>query len=275
MCTLDLYEGANLEKLASNAPFLSKEVEYDLINKVQTNQCQTSAASLVTSHLRYVVSIAKKYHVGNYPKSDLVHEGVIGLLKAINRFDQSLNFRLSSFATEYIACEIKEFVYSNFGVMKIITTKKNRKIFSNQAKINKAKAQGRLEEVADELGVTVAEIQDMEKRMNVQHSLSIGLESDEDDVIELQLGEEDDYSHLDIKKDKKNISNLLKETLNERERFVIYSRFMTDRPLKRREIAEVFGVKHQRVEQIEKRALQRLKEKLEVTESFDLGLFLS
>lgn len=258
MFSLELYNSANLEKVAMQAPFLNRETEYELIENVQSKQCQSSAASLVMSHLRFIVSIANQYDATTYAKSDLVHEGVIGLLKAINNFDISKQFRLASFAKSYIQSEVKEFIVCNFGSLKIATTKPLRKLFFNLAKVNKTKTSSDESDLAIELGVSPLEVREFKERLNSKHYLQVERDNDDEEGSYMEFGVEDDYSDMDNKRNKEIVSVLIKQ-LNERERFIMYNRFLTDNPLKRREIAEMYGIRQQRVSQIEANALTKMR----------------
>ena len=161
--SLDAYIDA-----VSRIPVLSKEDEVRLATRFQQDQDLEAARQLVLSHLRFVVHIARGYSGYGLPVSDLVQEGNVGLMKAVKRFDPTVGVRLVSFAVHWIRAEIHEYVLRNWRLVKVATTKAQRKLFFNLRKAKKNLAWLSAEEtaaVAKDLGVTTAEVSQMEQRL--------------------------------------------------------------------------------------------------------------
>ena len=161
--SLDAY----LERV-SRIPVLSREEERALAECFRSRGDLAAARQLVLSHLRFVVHIARGYSGYGLPVGDLIQEGNVGLMKAVKRFDPSLNVRLVSFAVHWIRAEIHEYVLRNWRLVKIATTKAQRKLFFNLRRLKKNLAWLSAEEtaaVARDLGVSVAEVSEMEKRL--------------------------------------------------------------------------------------------------------------
>src|SRR5256714_3089067 len=161
--SLDAY----LDRLG-RIPVLSREEERELAERFRFRNDLSAARQLVVSHLRFVVHIARGYSGYGLPVGDLIQEGNVGLMKAVKRFDPSLNVRLVSFAVHWIRAEIHEYVLRNWRLVKIATTKAQRKPFFNLRRLAKNLAWLSAEEtaaVARDLGVSVAEVSEMEKRL--------------------------------------------------------------------------------------------------------------
>ncbi len=161
--SLDAY----LERV-SRIPVLARDEERALAERFRTGGDLAAARELVLSHLRFVVHIARGYSGYGLPVGDLIQEGNVGLMKAVKRFDPSLNVRLVSFAVHWIRAEIHEYVLRNWRLVKIATTKAQRKLFFNLRRMKKNLAWLSVEEtaaVARDLGVTPAEVSEMEKRL--------------------------------------------------------------------------------------------------------------
>src|SRR4030081_1442790 len=176
--SLDAY----LERV-SHIPVLAREQEIELAQRFHTGQDLSAARQLVLSHLRFVVHIARGYSGYGLPLGDLIQEGNVGLMKAVKRFDPTLNARLLSFAVHWIRAEIHEYVLRNWRLVKIATTKAQRKLFFNLRRLKKNLTWLSAEEteaVARDLGVTVAEVTEMEKRLAAR-DLSFDPAPDADD----------------------------------------------------------------------------------------------
>src|SRR5690349_22270170 len=179
--SLDAY----LERV-SRIPVLSREEERALAERFRSQGDLQAARELVLSHLRFVVHIARGYSGYGLPMGDLIQEGNVGLMKAVKRFDPTLNVRLVSFAVHWIRAEIHEYVLRNWRLVKIATTKAQRKLFFNLRRMKKNLTWLSAEEtkaVARDLGVTTAEVTEMEQRLAARDmSFDPTPESDEDDV---------------------------------------------------------------------------------------------
>src|SRR6195256_3200473 len=179
--SLDAY----LERVG-RIPVLTREEERDLAEGFRSRGDLDAARQLVLSHLRFVVHIARGYSGYGLPVGDLIQEGNVGLMKAVKRFDPSQNVRLVSFAVHWIRAEIHEYVLRNWRLVKIATTKAQRKLFFNLRRMKKNLTWLSAEEtkaVARDLGVTTAEVTEMEQRLSARDmSFDPTPESDEDDV---------------------------------------------------------------------------------------------
>ena len=155
----------------STIPMLKVEEEQKLAKKLQEEGDLSAAKQLIMSHLRFVAHIAKSYSGYGLPQADLIQEGNIGLMKAVKRFDPSVGVRLVSFAVHWIKAEIHEFVLKNWRIVKVATTKAQRKLFFNLRKNKKRLGwfnQAEVSTVASELGVSEKEVREMESRMSGQ-----------------------------------------------------------------------------------------------------------
>ena len=170
----------------SRIPVLTREEERELAERFRNEEDLAAARQLVLSHLRFVVHIARGYSGYGLPVGDLIQEGNVGLMKAVKRFDPTLNVRLVSFAVHWIRAEIHEYVLRNWRLVKIATTKAQRKLFFNLRRMKKNLTWLSAEEtaaVARDLGVTVGEVTEMEKRLAARDmSFDPTPESDEEEV---------------------------------------------------------------------------------------------
>ena len=167
----------------SSIPMLSADEEKALAEKLQDSGDLNAARALIMSHLRFVAHIAKSYSGYGLPQADLVQEGNVGLMKAVKRFDPSVGVRLVSFAVHWIKAEIHEYVLKNWRIVKVATTKAQRKLFFNLRKNKKRLGWFNHEEVqtvANELGVTEKDVREMESRMSSQ-DMGFDLNADEDE----------------------------------------------------------------------------------------------
>ena len=167
----------------STIPMLKVEEEQELAKKLQEEGDLSAAKQLIMSHLRFVAHIAKSYSGYGLPQADLIQEGNIGLMKAVKRFDPSVGVRLVSFAVHWIKAEIHEFVLKNWRIVKVATTKAQRKLFFNLRKNKKRLGwfnQAEVSTVANELGVSEKEVREMESRMSGQ-DMGFDLTGDDND----------------------------------------------------------------------------------------------
>ncbi|MCC5796584.1 MAG: RNA polymerase sigma factor RpoH [Methylophaga sp.] len=260
--------------LVHTIPVLTAEEEYELATRLQQNSDLEAAQRLVLSHLRFVVRIAKGYSGYGLPVADLIQEGNIGLMKAVKRFDPSKGVRLVSFAVHWIRAEIHEYVIRNWRIVKIATTKAQRKLFFNlrSAKqrlgwLNKEE----VEAVAEDLGVTPGNVLEMERRL-AQPDTSFDLpadSSDDEDAVfspvaylaapersdpstELEQDDFADYQH-------NRLANAL-ASLDERSRDIISQRWLQDEnKATLHELAAQYQVSAERIRQIENNAMKKLK----------------
>ncbi|MGB6190440.1 RNA polymerase sigma factor RpoH [Aeromonas rivuli] len=253
-------------------PVLSAEEERELAMRLQQGGDLEAARQLVMSHLRFVVHVAKSYAGYGLPQADLVQEGNIGLMKAVKRFDPSVGVRLVSFAVHWIKAEIHEYVLRNWRMVKVATTKAQRKLFFNLRKSKKRLGWFSHDEarvVADELGVSVSDVTEMEARMS-NYDQAFDLVGDEDDeagfapVHYLEDKSSDLAATIENDNWDKHATRRLSAamaTLDERSQHIIRARWLDDdNKTTLQELADSYGVSAERIRQLEKNALKKLKD---------------
>ncbi|MDX1265762.1 MAG: RNA polymerase sigma factor RpoH, partial [Oceanisphaera sp.] len=253
-------------------PVLSAEEEKSLAERLQNDGDLASARQMIMSHLRFVVHIAKSYSGYGLPQADLIQEGNIGLMKAVKRFDPTVGVRLVSFAVHWIKAEIHEYVLRNWRVVKVATTKAQRKLFFNLRKSKKRLGwfnQQEVEAVAENLGVLPAEVLEMESRMSAQDQ-AFDLASDDDDkdtsfspVHYLQDHASDVAHQVEEANWEQTANRRLRAalaTLDERSQHIIQARWLDeDDKTTLQTLADEYGVSAERIRQLEKSALKKLK----------------
>lgn len=263
--SLDAY----LERV-SRIPVLSREEERELAVRFRRSNDLSAARQLVLSHLRFVVHIARGYGGYGLPIGDLVQEGNVGLMKAVKRFDPSMNVRLVSFAVHWIRAEIHEYVLRNWRLVKIATTKAQRKLFFNLRKLKKNLAWLSAEEtaaVARDLGVSVNEVTEMEKRLAARDlSFDPAPEADDEETYSpaayLPSPDSDPAESVESAEWESDSSDRLHgalESLDARSRDILQRRWMTEDKATLHELADKYGVSAERIRQIESNALGKLR----------------
>jgi len=260
-------------QVVHNTPLLTAEEEYDLATRLQQEGDVEAAQRLVLSHLRFVNRIAKGYSGYGLPVADLVQEGNIGLMKAVKRFDPDKGVRLVSFAVHWIRAEIHEYVIRNWRIVKIATTKAQRKLFFNLRSAKKRLGwlnQEEVEAVAEDLGVTPDNVMEMERRLaSPDTSFDLPSDADEEDNSfspaayltgpensdpSLQL-EQSDFSENQQQK----LANAL-ATLDDRSRDIVSQRWLNDEGKSTlHTLASQYQVSAERIRQIENNAMKKLK----------------
>ncbi|MBV8783461.1 MAG: RNA polymerase sigma factor RpoH [Gammaproteobacteria bacterium] len=263
--SLDAY----LERV-SRIPVLTREEERTLAEKFRSEHDLDAARQLVLSHLRFVVHIARGYGGYGLPMGDLIQEGNVGLMKAVKRFDPSLNVRLVSFAVHWIRAEIHEYVLRNWRLVKIATTKAQRKLFFNLRRLKKNLAWLSAEEtaaVARDLGVSTAEVTEMEKRLAARDmSFDPAPEADEEEAYSpaayLPAPDSDPAEQVESAEASADDSDRLQgalEKLDPRSRDIVQRRWMSESKDTLHQLADKYGVSAERIRQIEASALGKLR----------------
>ena len=259
----------------NSIPVLTAAEERELAERLQQQGDLEAARQLVMSHLRFVVHIARSYAGYGLPQADLIQEGNIGLMKAVKRFDPSVGVRLVSFAVHWIKSEIHEFVLRNWRMVKVATTKAQRKLFFNLRKAKKHLGWFSGEEiraVADDLGVSPQEVVEMEDRMSGHDVAFDGYDDDDGEGIAYAPVHylEDKNSDLAATFESDNWEQraeqklaLALQGLDERSQFIVKRRWLDDDKATLQELADLYSVSAERVRQLEKNALKRLKDVLE------------
>lgn len=259
-----------MSKIA-NIDLLTVEQEQTLARRLRDNEDLDAARQLVMSQLRFVVHIARSYKGYGLPMSDLVQEGNIGLMKAVKRFDPDVGVRLISFAVHWIRAEIHEFVIKNWRIVKVATTKAQRKLFF---KLRSAKkelnwfSQEEVAAVAEDLGVDEKVVVEMESRMHGHDSAFDAPAGSSEDRISLApsdtlFQEQDDPSTILEREDGRNNSHdglaSGMEILDERSRNILQRRWLQEEKSTLHELADEYGVSAERIRQIEKAAMKKIK----------------
>jgi len=258
-------------------PILKAEKEHILAEQLYYKGNLESAKLLILSHLRFVVHIARNYSGYGLPQADLIQEGNIGLMKAVRKFNPEIGVRLVSFAVHWIKAEIHEYVLKNWRIVKIATTKAQRKLFFNLRKTKKRLNwfnQDEIETVAKELGVSSKDIREMESRMAAQDiTFDLVLDSEEYDRLPIApiLYLKDKFSDFADNIEENNwdyhATNRLifaLEKLDERSKYIIRSRWLDENSKSTlQDLADRYGVSAERVRQLEKNAMKKIRSVIE------------
>jgi RNA polymerase sigma-32 factor len=263
--SIDLYVSS-----VRNFPMLTPEEEFDLATRFRRDNNLDAARSLVLSHLRVVVSVARGYAGYGLPHADLIQEGNVGLMKAVKRFDPDRGVRLVSFALHWIKAEIHEYILRNWRMVKIATTKAQRKLFFNLRSMRNGLGTLRPQEVsriATELNVSELDVVEMETRFG-NHELALEPDnSDEENTFSPiaylaadaenepdQLLERSQFEALETSGLKRALNGL-----DERSRRIIEARWLSEQPSTLHDLAAEFGVSAERIRQIEQKAMSKMQ----------------
>ncbi len=274
-----LAPGANLNayvQAVSAFSVLTVEEEQHLARDLQQNGNLDAARQLVMAHLRFVVHIARSYNGYGLPLGDLIQEGNVGLMKAVKRFDPDKGVRLVSFAVHWIKAEIHEFILRNWRIVKIATTKAQRKLFFNLRGAKKRLgwlSNNEAEAVAQDLGVDVKQVREMEGRLSSYDAGFDAGEDDEDDsyVAPSHYLEDNRYDpavRLEASNwEEANVVSLesAMEKLDERSRAILQRRWLNDDKATLHDLAAEYGVSAERIRQLEKNAMNKVKTMMMLT----------
>ena len=271
---LSLLPAGSLEhyiQAVNRVPVLTAEEEQDLAHRWREEQDLEAARRLVLAHLRFVVHIARGYSGYGLPQADLIQEGNVGLMKAVKRFDPGMNVRLVSFAVHWIRAEIHEFILRNWRVVKVATTKAQRKLFFNLRSAKKRLGwlnREEVEKVAEDLGVTADDVMEMESRLSGQDVAFEGPSDSDDDergtapaayLPDLRMDpartlEEDDWEEHNSRQVHEALAGL-----DPRSRDILAARWLAEKKATLQELADKYGVSAERIRQLEKSAMNKLK----------------
>jgi RNA polymerase sigma-32 factor len=279
MQNLALAPVGNLEsyiRAANSWPMLTAEEEKELAEKLHYQGDLEAAKRLILSHLRFVVHIARNYSGYGLPQADLIQEGNIGLMKAVRRFNPEVGVRLVSFAVHWIKAEIHEYVLRNWRILKVATTKAQRKLFFNLRKAKQRLGwfnQDEVEMVANELGVSSKDVREMESRMAAQDmTFDMGNDDDSDSapmapVLFLQDKSSNFADGIEDDNWDSHAADKLSDAmlgLDERSQDIIRARWLDeDNKSTLQELADRYGVSAERVRQLEKNAMKKLRMAIE------------
>ena len=267
--------GVNLGAYISTVnqiPILSAEQEKELAERYYYDQDLDAAKMLVMSHLRFVVHIARSYAGYGLPQGDLIQEGNLGLMKAVKRFDPNMGVRLGSFAVHWIKAEIHEYVIRNWRIVKIATTKAQRKLFFNLRSLKKSSKKLTLDEaksIANDLNVTPEQVLEMEGRLTA-YDAAFEAQGDDDDEGSTHVApalylEDNRYDPARLVEDEdyeeQSTSALHEamEQLDDRSRNILQRRWLDDDKSTLHELAAEYNVSAERIRQLEKNAMEKIK----------------
>ena len=260
----------------NNIPMLTAEHEKELGERLQNEGDVDAARQLIMSHLRFVVHVARGYAGYGLAQADLIQEGNIGLMKAVKRFNPEVGVRLVSFAVHWVKAEIHEFVLRNWRVVKVATTKAQRKLFFNLRKSKKRLGwftSAEVKTVAETLGVSTKDVVEMESRMSYSDQ-AFDLYADDDSDKDSGSTSfspaqylEDNASDVALQVERENwdksaslrLTNAISE-LDERSQDIVKSRWLAEDKATLQYLADRYGVSAERVRQLEKNAMKKLRE---------------
>ena len=275
--TLPSFPTGNLEAYRQGVysiPMLSLEEEHDLAVRFQRDDDLNAAWRLVLSHLRFVVRVARGYDGYGLPQADLIQEGSIGLMKAVKRFDPEVGVRLVSFAVHWIRAEIHEFILRNWRIVKVATTKAQRKLFFNLRSAKKRLGwlnQAEVDAVAKDLGVSPDTVLEMERRLSAYDAAYDGQLGDGDGdrlppagyLEDLRFEPAAQVESSDWEAHSRQRLHEAVGALDERSRIIVTQRWLSDGKATLQELADRYGISAERIRQLEKSAMGKLRKALE------------
>jgi len=259
----------------SQIPILTPEQEKELAERYFYDGDVEAARELVLSHLRFVVHIARSYAGYGLPQGDLIQEGNVGLMKAVKRFDPTMGVRLVSFAVHWIKAEIHEFVIRNWRIVKVATTKAQRKLFFNLRSLKKSSRKLTLQEAEDiarDLNVTAAQVLEMEGRLTAYDaSFEAQAEDDEEGRVAPVMYLEDtrfdparEVEEADWEEHSNNALASAMGKLDDRSRTILKRRWLDDEKATLHELAAEYKVSAERIRQLEKNAMDKIRTAMSV-----------
>ena len=267
-----------IEAYISNSyqiPVLTPEEEKTLAIRLRDHGDMKAAERLVTSHLRFVIRIARGYLGYGLPLPDLIQEGTVGLMKAVRRFEPEMGVRLVSFAVHWIRAEIHEYILRNWRIVKVATTKAQRKLFFNLRSSKKRLGwftKQEVDEVAADLGVKPEVVLQMESRLASQDLSFDSLDDDDEDapsapstyLPDLRMEPARMLEREDTDQNQKERLYAALQGLDERSKTILFERWLSEKKQTLHELADQFGVSAERIRQIEKNAMKKMRLQLEV-----------
>ena len=266
--------GVNLQSYISSVnqiPVLSREDEEELVERYYEHGDVAAARDLVLSHLRFVIHIARSYSGYGLPQGDLIQEGNVGLMKAVKRFDPTKGVRLVSFAVHWIKAEIHEYVIRNWRIVKIATTKAQRKLFFNLRSLKKSTSKLTLDEaqaIANDLDLTAEQVLEMESRLSSYDASFEAYGADDDDSaayspsLYLEAPDSDPaeaYEAEDTQSSRHETLAIAMQTLDARSQDILAQRWLAEKKATLHELADQYDISAERVRQLEKNAMEKIK----------------
>ena len=276
MASKNFFFSNNLIELSKKASILEKKEEFELINDWRDNKTPRSLQKILNSYLRLAVSYARRYSSYGLPIDDLIHEGVLGIMHALEKFDTSKDFRLSTYASWWIRASIQDYILKNWSVVRTGSTASQKALFFNLKKIKQQindvsrefMGQNEINKVSNMLNVKSIDIQNMESRLtggDLYLNQKVGSDS-ENDLMSLLADErqnpEETFEEFNDKNIKKDFINKAIDTLNDREKTIIRQRKFREKSITLDELGQKLKISKERVRQIETKALEKLKRSL-------------
>ena len=276
MTSKNFFFSNNLIELSKKASILEKDEEFALINDWRDNKTPRSLQKILNSYLRLAVSYARKYSSYGLPIDDLIHEGVLGIMHALEKFDTSKDFRLSTYASWWIRASIQDYILKNWSVVRTGSTASQKALFFNLKKIKQQindvsrefMGQNEINKVSNMLNVKSIDVQNMESRLtggDVHLNQKVDHDT-ENDLMSLLPDErqnpEETFEDFNDKNIKKDFINKAIDTLNEREKTIIRLRKFREKSITLDELGQKLKISKERVRQIETKALDKLKKSL-------------
>lgn len=255
---------------ANRIPMLSQEEEYQLASALFHQGDVTAAKQLILPHLRYVIKVARSYLGYGLPLADLIQEGNMGLMKAVKRFNPEKGARLVTFAMHWIKAEIHEYILRNWRIVKVATTKAQRKLFFNLRSMKKRLSwmtQAETEDIANDLGVKPETVREMELRMTASDAAFDGYDDSDDSASFAPAGYLEDHSlnpaglleHSNWSDQSGDALQNALSQLDERSLDIIQNRWLAEDKLTLQDLADKYQVSAERVRQLEKNAMKKLR----------------
>lgn len=267
---------SNLIDIAKKASILEKDEEFYLIDDWRDNRNPKSLQKILNSYLRLAVSYARKYSSYGLPTDDLIHEGVLGIMHSLDKFDTSKDFRLSTYASWWIRASIQDYILKNWSVVRTGSTASQKALFFNLKKIKQQindvsrefMGQNEINKVSEMLKVKSIEVQNMESRLTGGdlHLNQRVDDENENDLMDLLADERDNpeeiFEELNDNQIKKNYIEKAIDTLNDREKTIIKLRKLKEKSITLDELGKMLKISKERVRQIETKALEKLKKSI-------------
>lgn len=266
-------------RAANEYPMLTAEEEKELAERLYYHEDLDAAKKLILSHLRFVIHVARGYSGYGLPQADLIQEGNIGLMKAVKRFNPEVGVRLVSFAVHWIKAEIHEYVLRNWRIVKVATTKAQRKLFFNLRKTKQRLGwfnENEVDMVANELGVSKEDVIEMESRMTgTDMGFDLPTDDTEAETYSPALYLEDKGSNFAAELENENFETQATEqlstalqSLDARSQDIIKARWLDDDKATLHDLAAKYNVSAERIRQLESNALKKLKSAVSFKSSF-------
>lgn len=276
MSSNNYFSSSNIVEISKRAAILEKDEEFKLINDWRDNKTPSSLQKILNSYLRLAVSYARKYSSYGLPLDDLTHEGVLGIMHALEKFDTSKDFRLSTYASWWIRASIQDYILKNWSVVRTGSTASQKALFFNLKKIKQKindvsqefMGQNEINKVSNMLNVKSIEVQNMESRLTGGDlHLNQKVDSDSDNDLMSLLADDrknpqETYEDINDRSIKRDYIDQAINSLNEREKTIIKLRKFREKSITLDELGQKLKISKERVRQIETKALEKLKKSL-------------